>query len=118
MNCPACGLELRIKKSYTASEGGRAVTVQQLFCLNPQCKRRSEKFPVKLLRHTHDESGEKAEVCECGAVLMLYEGGGYSLPRAGEYTLGADGWLTVICPDCGTPCRLDVGGRRMNPPEN
>lgn len=111
MRCPACNIELRIKRSYTSTEDGNAVTVQELHCLNPQCSRYSETYPTKILKHKHHQSQSEYETCDCGTVLMKADNTSYSLPDNSEYTLKDGKGLTIKCPECEKTHQFDVEGK-------
>ncbi|NMA06218.1 MAG: hypothetical protein GX928_00675 [Ruminococcaceae bacterium] len=51
MNCPDCGLELRIKRAYTEVVLNRPVMIQELACCNPNCERYKDDV-VETIHHT------------------------------------------------------------------
>ena len=55
MDCEKCGVMLRIGQSATVVEEGKAVTVQRLYCVNPECANGQSRAVVEELRHVHEE---------------------------------------------------------------
>ena len=111
MNCPACGLQLRISSSYVTVENGRAVTIQELICKNPKCSFFKARVPVGRIRHFHEDTHTEDDSVRmhCDRTLARIDGESFFVAAGLENSVDG-GRLLVVCPVCGETQSYDISG--------
>lgn len=111
MECPLCQVALRIKSSLSTVENGKAVTVQDLICINKKCEYGKRNAVVKRIRHVAPEAhaDERYKFCCDGLLAFIGDETYYPAPNV-QYS-ESDTTLTVPCPTCGTVHRFDITGK-------
>lgn len=113
MNCPACGIELRIGPTVThTDEHGEPETVQTLVCPNPQCVYNRARAPVGVIRHTFPRAenavDEANKMCHDRLLARITDTEYFVAPGV-SFTLNGDS-LSVTCPVCNAAHVYDVAG--------
>lgn len=111
MVCPLCKVALRIKSSDTIVEHGRAVTVQDLICINKQCEYGKRRAVVKRIRHVSPDARVNDAYKFCCDTLIAYVGEKTYYPAIGVGSAESDTTLTVVCPECGETHKFDIKGK-------
>lgn len=109
MQCPGCKIQLHVGRSYTAVEGGEAVTVQEMVCTNPKCAYFKADIPARVIRHRHtDEPKTNLLACSgCGRTLAKITDNRYTIAPGVDYEKDNE-LLSMICPECGIGVSVDV----------